>query len=312
MVKTRQAAREAGERIRHVPFAAPAGVPSGVEVMPLARLGARLPRHSLLTPQRPAFHHLLGPTAGTLRHAVDFTDHTVAPGSWLWVRPGQVQQWYDLGAAEGVAVLFETDFLDSATAAAARLDDPWAAPVHTPDPQDAAALRTAADHLAYEFGALGRMPLEVHTAALRHLLAVLVLRLAHLARPGPGPEPDEVHLRFREAVERHFSRTRRVEDYARALGYSSRTLTRATTAAEGGGAKELIDRRVVLEAKRLLAHSDLPAARVARELGFSSPTNFSKYFHHRTGHTPLAFRTAVRGRGDAARPVRTRTAPSAS
>ena len=82
---------------------------------------------------------------------------------------------------------------------------------------------------------------------------------------------------------------------ARALGYSTRTLSRASMDAAGVGAKEYIDRRVLLEAKRLLAHGDQPAAKIAARLGFSSATNFTKFFHQRTGTSPLAFRHAVRG-----------------
>ncbi|MEU7157297.1 AraC family transcriptional regulator [Streptomyces chrestomyceticus] len=108
-------------------------------------------------------------------------------------------------------------------------------------------------------------------------------------------EASETFLRFRDAVERGFTRSRRVEDYARALGYSSRTLSRATAAATGVGAKEFIDRRVVLEAKRLLAHGDQTAARIAVRLGFADAANFAKFFQHRTGSTPISFRTEVRG-----------------
>nr|WP_276508638.1 helix-turn-helix transcriptional regulator [Modestobacter muralis] len=92
-------------------------------------------------------------------------------------------------------------------------------------------------------------------------------------------------------------RRRRVEDYARELGYSPRTLSRASLAATGVGAKEVLDRRVVLEAKRLLAHTDRSAAQVGAQLGFSSATNFSKYFHQRTGTSPIVFRAQVRGEG---------------
>jgi AraC-like DNA-binding protein len=124
-----------------------------------------------------------------------------------------------------------------------------------------------------------------------------VLNLAQLgASPGgPAPQATQTFLRFRDAVETRFASTRRLEDYARTLGYSTRTLSRASMDAGGVGAKEYIDRRVLLEAKRLLAHGDQPAAKIAVRLGFSSATNFSKFFHQRTGTTPLAFRQAVRG-----------------
>ena len=294
MVKNRH---DPSREIPEISFAPPAGTPAGVEVLPLTELRHRVPGERLTAPQRPDFHHLITLTGGTLWHTVDFTAYALEPGSWLWIRPGQVQQWGDLTHADGTLILFRQDFLDPATAAGARTEDPHAPILRRPLPDDARALRLAGAHLTAEFHALGQLPLEIHTAALRHLLAVLVLRLAHLTGPvgSPAPDPDTTYLRFRDAVEADFARTRRVEDYAEALGYSARTLSRATLASAGLGAKEFIDRRVVLEAKRLLAHSDRTAARIADRLGFSSATHFNKYFHQRTGQTPIAFRDTVRG-----------------
>ncbi|MFF7281217.1 AraC family transcriptional regulator [Streptomyces griseorubiginosus] len=298
MVKKRH---DSSSEIPEVPFAAPAGTPAGVEVMSLAELRRRVPEQALARPQRPDFHHLLTLGAGRLRHVVDFEDCTLRPGCWLWVRPGQVHLWGDLTEAEGTLILFRQDVLDPATATAARVDDPHAPAVTVPVAADAEAVTLAADHLSREFGALGQLPLDVHVAALRHLLAVLLLRLSHLTTPlaGPAPEPDETYLRFRDAVERHFTVTRRVADYADMLGYSGRTLARASLAGAGLGAKEFIDRRVVLEAKRRLAHGDETAAQISDHLGFVTPSQFSKYFMQRTGSSPIDFRKAVRGRAAA-------------
>ncbi|MFD4599329.1 helix-turn-helix domain-containing protein [Streptomyces sp. NPDC058464] len=295
MVKKRHAAPR---EIPEIPFAAPVGTPAGAEVMSLAELRSRVSPPALSRPQRPDFHQLLTLTSGEHRQTVDFTGYTLRPGSWLWVRPGRVQQWGDLTHADGALILFRQDMLDAATAAAARVDDPYAPVVCTPGTDDAPALELAAEHLRHEFRALGQLPLEAHMAALRHLLAVLVLRLAHLTVPagGPAPEPDEIYRRFRDVVERNFTRTRRVEDYARILGYSARTLARATLNGAGLSAKEFVDRRVVLEAKRLLAHSDRTAAQISDQLGFVNPSQFSKYFLHRVGRSPIDFRDTVRGR----------------
>ncbi|KOG40012.1 helix-turn-helix domain-containing protein [Streptomyces decoyicus] len=298
MVRMRQEGREPVPEIPEVAFSAPAGRPTGVEVMTLAELRARADACQLSAPHRPGFHHLLMLDSGRLVHSVDFREHVLAPGDLLWSRPGQVQHFGDLTEAEGRLVLFEAGFLDPATAAAARIEDWYGPPVRRPEGAAARGVDEAMRQLHGEFGALGGLPLEIHLDVLRHLLAVLVLRAAY-----PGGEPDgdgsctasAAYLRFRDAVERGFTRSRRVADYARSLGYAPRTLSRATEASAGVGAKEFIDRRVALEAKRLLAHGDQSAARIADRLGFADATNFSKFFQRQTGTTPIAFRTAVRG-----------------
>ncbi|GFE24547.1 helix-turn-helix transcriptional regulator [Streptomyces nigrescens] len=300
MVRKRQVGGEPVPEIREVAFSAPAGRPAGVEVLTLAELRARADACQLATPHRPGFHHLLLLDRGRLVHSVDFREHLMAPGDLLWSRPGQVQHFGDLTGAEGRLVLFEAGFLDPATAAAARIEDWYGPPVRHPEGVAARGVAEALRQLHTEFGALGGLPLEIHLDVLRHLLAVLVLRAAH---PGgaAGGERDgacaasATYLRFRDAVERGFTRSRRVADYARSLGYAPRTLSRATEAAAGVGAKEFIDRRVALEAKRLLAHGDQSAARIADRLGFADATNFSKFFQRQTGTTPIAFRMAVRG-----------------
>lgn len=141
-------------------------------------------------------------------------------------------------------------------------------------------------------------PQRHYRPVLERVLAVLVLRLSQRTAPvgSPAPDPWETFVDFRDAVERDFTRTRRLADYARALGYSPRTLPRATLAGAGVGAKEFIDRRVILEAERLLTHGDQPASRIAAQLSFTSATDFSTYFDQRTGQSPITFRATVLGR----------------
>jgi AraC-like DNA-binding protein len=95
---------------------------------------------------------------------------------------------------------------------------------------------------------------------------------------------------FRNEVEQRFAKTRRVEDYERAIGYSAKTLGRAAQAATGLSAKEYIDQRVLLEGRRLLAHTHLSAGEVAQQLGFSELTNFIKFFRRNGGESPAEFR----------------------
>ncbi|MFI6208024.1 helix-turn-helix domain-containing protein [Streptomyces sp. NPDC051041] len=285
--------------IRELEFRRTAGSPPGLELVALAGLAERALRHGNdpYAPLRPAFHQLVAVRSGGLTVSVDFTTHALAAGDWLWIRPGQVQRWgRDLPEADGVVVAFPPGFPDTATAAAVLADPLFPEGPVSPAGPDAEGLRRALGHLRYEYDALAELPLESHVRVVRHLLAVLLLRLAKARGTRPGaPVPNDTFRRFHAAVERDFAGTRRVEDYAAALGYSRRTLTRATEAATGMSAKRYIDERVVLEAKRELAHSPLPAGAIAARLGFRDSSDFTKFFRQRTGTTPAAFRRAARG-----------------
>lgn len=283
--------------VQQIHYRPPGGDAGGIEVMSLAQLHQRMQRRpGLARAQRLDFHQLLTVEQGMVRHMVDFTDYTATPGAWLWVRPGQVQHFRDLTTGSGWLVLFQPGVLDATTSAQTRLDDPFGRVHWDLAGEDTTTTQEALGHLVHEYEATTPLPAPLRARILQHLLAVVMLRLTHQATPigSPAPEHTEAFLRLRTAVEEHFTRTRHVNDYARILGYSPRTLTRATTAAAGVGAKEFIDHRVVLEARRLLAHGDDPINRIADRLGFDDASNFVKYFTQRAGITPSAFRRQFR------------------
>ncbi|MEU4893354.1 helix-turn-helix transcriptional regulator [Streptomyces sp. NPDC044780] len=295
------------DRITDVPFRPSPGGPPGVEVWDFPWLAERAGRHGvdLYQPLRAEFHHLISVRSGSLRMWLDGAEHTVPPGAWLWIRPDQVYRFLGaLGLAEGAVVLFTPGFLDAATVDAARFGPPYPeGPLTAERPEDAAALQTTLGLLEDAYRRSAALPVDAHIALVRHLLAALVLRLGHLrgrdaARRGE-PGAGTFH-RFHRAVERDFTAARRVEDYAAALGYSARTLTRACLAATGRTAKQYLDDRVALEAKRLLVHTDLAPVRIADRLGFTTPTVFTKFFRRCTGETPSAFRSRARTGGQPA------------
>lgn len=67
-----------------------------------------------------------------------------------------------------------------------------------------------------------------------------------------------------------------------------RTLSRAAQAATGSGAREIINERRLLEARRLLGRAHWTAYAVAVHLCFTDAANFGRFFRHHTGLTPAA------------------------
>ncbi|MFE7278599.1 helix-turn-helix domain-containing protein [Streptomyces sp. NPDC057623] len=162
-------------------------------------------------------------------------------------------------------------------------------------PGDHARFRRALADLSAEYAA-PRDP-EADRQLLRLLLAALLLRITRLPAAdgapstGAGTEPYRL---FQHELERSYAVLRQAHDYAARLGYSLKTLNHACQQATGHTAKQLIDARVTLESKRMLAHSDLPIAAISHRLGFTEPTNFSKFFTRATGQTPGVFRDTRR------------------
>ncbi|GHH95098.1 transcriptional regulator [Streptomyces capillispiralis] len=243
------------------------------------------------------FHVVMLFDAGPVRHMVDFTEYEAAAGDLLWIRPGQVHRFSPGGGYRGTVLAMRPGFLPRATVEATGLYRYDRQPLLRPDPAQLTALRAALDHLRREYEDTATLPLSLHTAVLRHSLTVFLLRLAHLAASSDAADRERAgtaFTRFRDAVEHGFATNHSVSAYADALGYSRRTLVRAVRAATGETPKGFIDKRVVLEAKRLLAHTDLPIGRVGAAVGFPDAANFSKFFHQHTDTTPAAFRAELR------------------
>ncbi|MEV0292982.1 helix-turn-helix transcriptional regulator [Nocardia sp. NPDC050710] len=282
--------------IRPIRIAPLPGESPTLESTSLARMRERGGAREFRDPQRLDFDLLMRIEHGHATHTVDFTDYPLVPGDLLWIRAGQVHQWGRIGDIEGAVVLFSAAALDDRTrdlvkAVGWRLRNHWSG----------ADLRDSPAGLGWDLlraclSATPRAP-ELHRAVAIHALGALVLLLAEETtdRVDRQVPTHEAYLWLRDEIEAQFTTMHKVTEYAARLGYSTRTLNRLAREHTGRTAKQLIDDRIVLEAKRLLTHAQDPVTRIAERLGFDDASNFSKYFQQRTGSTPAAFRGAVRG-----------------
>ncbi|MFF7333071.1 helix-turn-helix domain-containing protein [Streptomyces sp. NPDC090306] len=287
-----------GDGIRTFPFPADLSVGGvGIQVGPL---GAGRTWHTdapLYRVHRIDYHVVLLLDEGPVRHMVDFAEYEAKAGDLLWIRPGQVHRFSRTTGYHGTALTMQPGFLPRATVEAAGLYRYDLPPLLHPDEAQLAGLRAALAQLRREYEDATTLPLSLHTAVLRHCLTAFLLRLAHLAassEEAARQRADTTFTRFRDAVERGFAANHSVSAYADGLGVSRRTLVRAVRSATGETPKGFIDKRVVLEAKRLLAHTDLPIGRVGAAVGFPDAANFSKYFQQHTDATPAVFRSELR------------------
>lgn len=272
--------------IRDLPFAHNAKPGLGVELLGLAELFAREARGELpaplATPLRPEFHSVYLGTRGRATLIVDFTPVPIAVGRATIVARGRVEQFAASSGADASILVFSPEFL---TDSLRLLTPTWEQPTVELDAGDRRDIGVLVDQLAAEQA----RPLDaIQPALLRSLLHAILLRLERRVPPGATSTPELE--RFFTILERDCQTTRSVEHYARAAGISARRLGELLHASTGRSTKQVIDERVLLEQKRLLAHTQISVKELAERTGFAEPSNLVKFFRHHTGTTPLAFR----------------------
>ncbi len=264
----------------------------GLEVLDFGTLYRRLPPETAAAVHRTDFHQLFLFTGGTGTTMVDFIDQPCAAGTLLYVCPGRVLRLPQAGL-DALMVLFTPSFTPRLERFPALLG-PFA-PTTLSVPADESSLRRAMLELKSEYRRAVKDSSPVTVELLRQLLGALLLRIHRLPAEDSVVTGNETFQRFQHELERSFATTRNAAHYAARIGYSLRSLNRLCQASTGQTAKALIDARVALEAKRLLAHTALPVAAIGHRLGFTEPTNFGKFFSRESGMTPGDFRDRERG-----------------
>ncbi|HUN22661.1 MAG TPA: AraC family transcriptional regulator [Anaerolineales bacterium] len=102
--------------------------------------------------------------------------------------------------------------------------------------------------------------------------------------------PTLLTRKFRMAVEQDFLQRRQVQEYAQQLGVTDNHLVKTVRQTTGRTPKQILQDRLLLEAKRLLIYTPLSAAQIGEQLSFPNPTQFGRWFKSNLGLAPQQFR----------------------
>lgn len=95
---------------------------------------------------------------------------------------------------------------------------------------------------------------------------------------------------FLKLIEENYQNNLSVNEYARMLAVSPNHLTQLVKQIVGKTSIELLQEKLIIEAKRLLVHTNLTVTEIADKLNFDDQSYFTKYFKKRTSMTPIDFR----------------------
>lgn len=239
-----------------------------------------------------SYFELIFLTDGGGRHWIDVDGYDIVPNALYIIQPGQVHFWEMTAIPSGYVVMFRDDFLiehhlsaQDLAAAAQALNGRGLSP------EQAGQVLELLRHIEAEYLVSGQDSGKI----LASYLNILILRLKSWSDNGHSVPKDPTFLqRFRTLVDTHFRTSRQVQYYADLLAISPKYLNDQARKAAGITASDLIDERVVLEAKRLLLHTDLTIAQVTFDLGLQDPSHFSKFFIRKTGISPSDYRESIR------------------
>jgi AraC family transcriptional activator of pobA len=100
--------------------------------------------------------------------------------------------------------------------------------------------------------------------------------------------------RFRKLVEQYFKDIHLVKEYADKLNESPAHLNKIVKSITGENASEVIIKRIILEAKRLLIYTDLSNKEISFEINYDDPSYFSRLFRKKVGMSPSEFRSQMK------------------
>ena len=100
--------------------------------------------------------------------------------------------------------------------------------------------------------------------------------------------------KYQTAIEENFRAIHQVSEYAALLYVSPGHLREVIKAQSGKPAIAHIQERMVLEARRMLFHTEYSLKEIGFDLGFSDASYFSRFFKRETGVTPAEYRALTR------------------
>ena len=258
-------------------------------------------------PHRHNFYTIIWVKEGTGIHMIDFTSYEMKPGRLFFLSPGQVHQVVSHTEPLGLVLMFTGDFLckyniNNDFLKALSLFDPGntSLPLDIKDGEEM-MLELAGKEIVAVFNSeinKGKVNCErFKNEAVASWLKIFMIE-CHKHIPADNNSNTQytqteksVVGNFKDLLEENFSKWHQVSHYATELSITADYLNNVLKDSTGINAKEMIQRRIVLEAKRLGVNTSFSSKEIAYTLGFRDPAHFYLFYKSVTGENFTDFRS---------------------
>ena len=233
---------------------------------------------------------------GEVTHFTDFEKYVIKAPSLIMLAPDQVHQRDGDSYNKMVHISFTCDLLLTETQGLVACWQYMFGQVVIPIPTEEhrQELKTYLDLMYREFNS----DRPAKETILKNLLNVFITAAARMVpcrakEDGHASVMDSSYNRivrqFKMLTDQHFRTKTRVDQYADMLYVTPGHLNDIIKSVTGKTAKQLIDEKRVMEAKRLLFWGELSVKEIAHHLNFEDDGYFNRYFKKHTGQTPALF-----------------------
>lgn len=227
-------------------------------------------------------------------HLIDFVDFNIESFSIHIVAPGQVHQVNRELDTNGFVFLFELNVFHNSSAIENFLFDHMCldvnefSPTYRFDSSFNDELKLIVDKTWKEYQSQNEYKNLLVQNQLNQLL-LYCMRNKTSNLKGIDGSNYALYVGFRRLLHAEFKNVKKVKEYADRLNVSEKLLNETVFQRSGETVSSLIQKQLILEAKRLL-NTGMAAKEVSYELNFVDPGHFSKFFKTQTGLSPSEFK----------------------
>lgn len=240
---------------------------------------------------RDDYHIIFLQEKGTTPIEIDFQKHEIKPSSVLYIHPGQVHR---MTAFENVTLSFLAISNENLHPDYLRLLEDITPAIPLLLPEETFFIISETVSLCIRLSERNHEKLyhSVLKDSSNALVGLVTAQYLSDSKPADNlsSRPDLLTKAFRSALDRDYATIKSPALYAEALNISTNYLNECVKSTTGYSASYHIQQRVILEAKRLLYHSEQSVKEIASELGFDDYPYFSRLFTKVAGMTALTFR----------------------
>lgn len=254
-----------------------------------------------------SFYQIIWFKTGTGKHFVDFKEYEVFENAIFFIAKNQVH-YFDGGTNyKGILIHFNEFFLVQQDS---EMDFMLKCSLfNNPYQQPSCCVGRGIEHVLDQYIQQIRTELNNHGIFAQEELLRIYLKAFLIQIQRRKNEFEQTNLQsnsgvndrrtqlmmFVNLVDENYVRGYTVAEYARLMHVSTRTLSDLTGHLLNKTPSQMIQERIILEAQRLLLHSNLNIGQVGYRLGFDDPSYFVKYFKKHTNVSPSDFRKSIVG-----------------